>query len=111
MKSKKLKDVTNWLVWFLENLLAAIKSSGEITNQVLKKAEFWQKNSSIAFNERQVKVLNRFLDNFKGNLITTKWAKMCNCSQDTATLDINDLIVKKILKRIGKGRSTHYILK
>ena len=104
-------DVTNWLVWFLENLLVAIQSSGEITNQVLKKAEFWQKNSNLAFNERQIKVLNRFLDNFEGNLTTTKWAKMCNCSQDTATLDINDLIDKKILKRIGKGRSTHYALR
>lgn len=104
-------DVTNWLVWFLENLLAAIQSSGEIINQVLKKAEFWQKFSNIAFNERQIKVLNRFLDNFEGNLTTTKWAKMCNCSQDTATLDINDLIDKKILKRIGKGRSTHYALR
>ena len=104
-------DVTNWLVWFLENLLAAIQSSGEITNQVLKKAEFWQRNSNVAFNERQIKVLNRFLDNFEGNLTTTKWAKMCNCSQDTATLDINDLIDKKILKRVGKGRSTHYVLR
>lgn len=103
-------DITNWLVWFLENLLIAIQSSGEITNKVLQKAEFWQKNSSIAFNERQIKVLNRFMDNFEGNLTTTKWAKMCNCSQDTATLDINDLIVKKILKKVDKGRATHYLL-
>ena len=104
-------DVTNWLVWFLENLLAAIQSSGEITNQVLKKAEFWQKNVNTVFNERQIKVLNRFLDNFEGNLTTTKWAKMCNCSQDTANLDINELIDKKILKRMGKGRSTHYVFR
>lgn len=103
-------DITNWLVWFLENLLIAIQSSGEITNKVLQKAEFWQKNSNIVFNERQIKVLNRFMDNFEGNLTTTKWAKMCNCSQDTATLDINDLIVKKILKKVGKGRATHYLL-
>lgn len=103
-------DITNWLVWFLKNLLIAIKSSGEITNKVLQKAEFWQKNSNIVFNERQIKVLNRFMDNFEGNLTTTKWAKMCNCSQDTATLDINDLIVKKILKKVGKGRATHYLL-
>lgn len=108
---KGTMDITNWLVWFLENLLIAIQSSGEITNNVLKKAEFWQKNASIVFNERQIKVLNRFLDNFEGNLTTTKWAKMCNCSQDTATIDINELIAKKILKRLGKGRSTHYILK
>lgn len=103
-------DITNWLIWFLENLLIAIQSSGEITNKVLQKAEFWQKNSNIVFNERQIKVLNRFMDNFEGNLTTTKWAKMCNCSQDTATLDINDLIVKKILKKVGKGRATHYLL-
>ena len=104
-------DITNWLVWFLENLLAAIQSSGEITDKVLQKAEFWQKNSNLVFNERQIKVLNRFMDNFEDNLTTTKWAKMCNCSQDTANLDINDLIDKKILKKTGKGRATHYLLR
>ena len=108
---KGTMDITNWLVWFLENLLIAIQSSGEITNNVLKRAEFWQKNANLVFNERQIKVLNRFMDNFGGNLTTTKWAKMCNCSQDTATIDINELIAKKILKRIGKGRSTHYTMR
>lgn len=104
-------DITNWLLWFLENLLIAIQSSGEITDKVLQKAEFWQKNSNLVFNERQIKVLNRFMDNFEGNLTTTKWAKMCNCSQDTASLDINDLIAKKIMKKVGKGRATHYLLR
>lgn len=104
-------DITNWLLWFLENLLIAIQSSGEITDKILQKAEFWQKNSNLVFNERQIKVLNRFMDNFEGNLTTTKWAKMCNCSQDTASLDINDLIAKKIMKKVGKGRATHYLLR
>lgn len=108
---KGTMDITNWLVWFLENLLIAIQSSGEITNNVLKKSEFWQKNANLVFNERQIKVLNRFMDNFEGNLTTTKWAKMCNCSQDTATIDINELMAKKILKRLGKGRSTHYTMR
>ena len=39
------------------------------------------------------------MDNFGGNLTSTKWAKMCNCSQDTASNDIKDLINKKILKK------------
>jgi Fic family protein len=95
----------------LENLLIAIKSSDEILSDVIKKAEFWQKKSNIMFNERQRKVLNRFLDNWQGNLTTSKWAKICNCSQDTATNDINDLINKKILKRMGEGRNIHYVLK
>ena len=104
-------DITNWLEWFFENLLIAIQSSEETTNTVLHKAEFWQKYSTTIFNERQIKVLNRFMDNFEGNLTTTKWAKMCNCSQDTATLDIKDLIDKKIFIKVGSGRSTHYKFK
>ena len=108
---KDSMDVTKWLVWFLENLLKSIKSSDDILADVIRRAEFWHKHSETVFNERQRKVLNRFMDNFEGNLTSTKWAKICGCSQDTASLDINDLIEKKILKRVGDGRSTHYILK
>lgn len=50
------------------------------------------------------------MDNFEGNLTSSKWAKICNCSQDSATKDINDLIDKKILKKVGDGRNTHYVL-
>lgn len=107
---KESMDITDWLVWFLENLLCAVNSSEEILKGVLRRAEFWQKNIDTVFNERQRKVLNRFMDDFKGNLTTSKWAKMCNCSQDTATRDISDLIEKKILKRMGTGRTTHYKL-
>ena len=104
-------DITDWLVWFLENLLQAISSSDEILASVIQRAEFWHKHSETIFNERQKKVLNRFMDNFEGNLTSTKWAKMCNCSQDTASNDIKDLINKKILKKVGDGRNTHYVLR
>lgn len=104
-------NITNWLEWFLNNLLEAIKSSDKILSEVLKISEFWRKNSSVIMNKRQHSILNRFMNNFEGKLTTTKWAKMGNCSQDTATNDINDLISKKILKRVGEGRSTHYVLR
>lgn len=104
-------DITNWLLWFLENLLISINNSDEIIGSVLKKAEFWQQHATICFNERQKKMLNKSFDGFEGNLTSTKWAKMCNCSQDTAGNDINDLINKKILKKLGKAKNTHYILK
>lgn len=104
-------DITNWLLWFLENLLISINNSDEILGSVLKKAEFWQQNTTICFNERQKKMLNKLFDGFEGNLTSTKWAKICNCSQDTAGNDINDLIDKKILKKLGKAKNTHYVLK
>ncbi|MCQ2914627.1 MAG: Fic family protein [Alphaproteobacteria bacterium] len=108
---KDSMDITKWLVWFLDNLLQAIKSSENLLKDVIKRAEFWHKNYLMSFNERQKKVLNKLMDNFEGNLTSTKWAKFCKCSQDTASNDINDLIAKKILKKVGNGRNTHYVIK
>lgn len=108
---KSSLDITSWLQWFLENLLIAIEDSEILLKSVLQKAEFWNKNKNISLNKRQIDVLNRFMDDFKGNLTTTKWAKMCNCSQDTATRDIVDLIEKGILTKQGEARATHYILR
>ena len=108
---KSSLDITEWLKWFLENVLEAIENSQELFDEVIKKANFWSKNSSTIMNERQVKVINRLFDGFEGKLTTSKWAKMCNCSQDTATRDITDLINKDILEKHGEARATHYMIK
>lgn len=49
-------------------------------------------------------------DCFEGNLTSSKWAKICKCSQDTAGRSIKYLVEKNILKQEGNGRSTHYVL-
>jgi Fic family protein len=52
------------------------------------------------------------LDKFDGKLTSSKWAKIAECSKDTAIRDINDLISKNILqKEDAGGRSTNYELK
>lgn len=104
-------DITNWLVWFLDNIQAAILSSIELTQNTEKIAAFWLKNSEISFNDRQRKIISMLLNDFRGNLTSGKWAKICKCSQDTASRDINDMIEKNILEKSGQGRSTHYLLK
>jgi Fic family protein len=104
-------DITSWLKWFLENLILAIEGSGELLKSVLQKSEFWRKYQDIPLNKRQIKMLNKVLDNFKGNLTTAKWAKITHSSQDTATRDIVDLIKKNILAKRGNARTTHYIIK
>jgi Fic family protein len=80
--------------------------------RVLFKAGFWTKHSKILLNERKKKLLNTLLDGFDGKLTSSKWAKIAQCSKDTAIRDINDLIVKNILqKEAAGGRSTNYELK
>jgi len=104
-------DITEWILWFLKCLQDAISSTYDVLQRVLEKAEFWKIHSTTILNERQQKMINRLLDGFTGKLTTTKWGKICKCSQDTALRDIQDLIKKDILqKEASGGRSTNYEL-
>lgn len=104
-------DVTEWLVWFLNCLINALKSTDATLLNVLFKADFWTKHAQTVINERQRKLLNRLLDGFDGKLTSSKWAKIAKCSKDTAIRDLNDLIDKNILKKDpAGGRSTNYEL-
>ena len=55
-------------------------------------------------------MLNRLFDGFVGNLTSSKWAKICKVSQDTASREINALVANRILRKEGNGRFTHYVL-
>jgi len=104
-------DITNWIVWFLNCLINALKSTDSILTSVLFKAEFWQKHRNTSINDRQRKLLNKLMDRFDGKLTSSKWAKIAKCSKDSAVRDINDLIDKGILqKEAAGGRSTNYEL-
>jgi len=106
-------DITLWLDWFLNCLKNALLSSEKILESVLLKASFWNANAKMTFNDRQKKILNKLLDgDFRGKLQSSKWAKICKCSQDTAIRDIKDLMEKGILQQEQQGgRSTSYELK
>jgi len=104
-------DITEWLVWYLKCLEDAHNSSDIILSKVLYKHQFWTKFASESLNTRQILLINKILDNFKGKLTTSKWAMIAGCSQDTALRDIQDLLNKKILRKDPSGgRSTSYSL-
>lgn len=104
-------DITTWLLWFLGCLDRAITSSEESLSGVLQKAKFWEMHQTVSLNERQRKMVNKLMEDWEGKLTTLKWAKVTQCSQDTALRDIQDLIGKGILeKEPGGGRSTSYRL-
>lgn len=104
-------DVTAWLSWFLACLQRAIMASEATLSTVLQKHHFWRTHAKTILNPRQVKVLNKLLDGFEGNLTSSKYAKLTKTSQDTASRDIADLMAKKVLKKgAAGGRSTHFVL-
>jgi Fic family protein len=104
-------DVTQWLMWFCENLHEAIVQAQLRIDAILVKAGFWQRWSTVVFNSRQIKLINRLLDGFDGKLTSSKWAAIAKCSQDTALRDINELITVGVLRKLpNAGRSTSYEL-
>ncbi len=104
-------DITGWIFWFLNCLKKAIIASNTIIDKVVRKHHFWMQNNVHIGNDRQRMMLNKLMDNFEGNLTSSKWAKMTKVSTDTALRDITDLMNKGVLfKTDSGGRSTNYEL-
>lgn len=104
-------DITRWLAWFLDCLGRAIDAADGALVGVLRKARLWQQINRGPINERQRLVINRLLDDFKGFLTNSKYAKLAKCSADTALRDIRELLNRGILLRNSSGgRSTSYRL-
>ena len=104
-------DVSGWADWFLGCLHRAIDGAQDILSGIIAKAQFWERASKHALNDRQILVLNRLLDGFEGNMTSSKWAKIAKCSQDSANRDIASLIKLGLLKKgPAGGRSTHYVI-
>lgn len=109
---KGTSDVTEWLVWFLRALITSMEESIEAIRRALERESFWKSLEGVPLNDRQRHMLQKLKGGFEGKLTSSKWAKICKVSPDTALRDINDLVEKGVLEREqGGGRSTSYIMK
>lgn len=108
-------DSTEWFLWFIECVTAAIGYSRDIIASVFLRVDFWNQHMQIELNERQKRVINRILEagpgNFIGGLTTRKYVSIAKVSRATAFREISDMLDKKVLCQLsGKGRSVHYDL-
>ena len=103
-------DVTRWVKWFVGCHSRAVAAAESQLAGILSKAEFWRLHGADNLSGNQRRMLNMLFDGFEGNLTSSKWAKICKVSQDTAFREIQGLVAKGILMQVGNGRSTHYVL-
>ena len=102
-------DITEWLLWYLSAIIAAIEDSDVMLSQVLRKATFWNAHAQAPVSERQRLVLNTYLDGYDAKLTAKNWAKIAGVSRDTALRDINALVELGILVPTpGRVRDTPY---
>ena len=96
-------DITEWVVWYLKTLLAAIREASATVSTVLNKSFFWMRFASVPLTERQTNTLNLFLDGYEAKITSKTWANLGKCSKDTAIRDIQDLLEKHILIEDNPG--------
>jgi len=110
--SKGTCDITNWIDWYLDCMLRAIKGADEMLSSILDKAVFWQNYSQADINDRQKKVLNIYLDGYIGKLTAKNWAKHADVSPDTAVRDVQHLTeIGVLVPQEGKVRNIAYGIK
>ncbi len=106
-------DITVWLVWFLDTLQEALQQALARVDRVLEKTRFWQRHATTPLSERQIKVLNRLLDNageeFEAGINARTYQTLAKVSKATTTRDLADLVEKGCLQSLpGGGRSSRY---
>jgi Fic family protein len=112
--SRGTPDATDWLQWFLEQVVAACRDSAHTVERVLQKARFWMRHGPSALNARQRKALNALLDagpgGFLGGMTNRKYAHLNHVSPATAQRDLAELEQRGILRAQGARRSVRYAL-
>lgn len=102
-------DITLWVDWYLDCMLRAIESAGEMLSSILDKSIFWQTHSQVVVSDRQKTVVNIYLDGYCGKLNVKNWTKQAKVSDDTAGRDVKDLVEKGILvPQQGRVRDVSY---
>jgi Fic family protein len=105
-------DITDWLEWFLNCLVRAIRWAQEALHAVIRRAHVLRKMGGLEVNDRQKKIMLKFLEGGFGEFLNTaKYKNSANCSSDTANRDLANLAELGLLERTGRGRGTSYIVR
>ena len=114
-------DVTDWVLWFIEQVRVACEEAAKVIGESLARALFWFTHRDKKLNERQRKVINRMLRDgpasFQGGLDAATYVKITkearaaqstDVARVTASRDLSELKSLGLLVQTGAGRGTRY---
>lgn len=112
-RNNKDNRITDWLAYFAETVIAALRNT-------IKRVEFYVEKTKLydrlrgRLNLRQEKAIARMfregVDGFKGGLSAENYIGITQASRATATRDLQDLVAQGALTRTGELRYTRYHL-
>lgn len=105
---QKTLDITDWLEYFTDGVAVSIKAVKDKVIGLSKDIKFLKEKGQIALTKRQTRIVEWIIE--KGNITNRDIRKLFDISNRAAMDEISKLMSMKILKKIGKGRSTQYEL-
>ena len=107
-------EITEWLKYFVNTVNEAQEDAERLIEFILFKTRLFDRFSDN-MNERQIKALNRMLENgpagFDGGMRTQKYMSITGASKATTARDLQHLVDIGVFKQVGNGRSTHYLIR
>ena len=112
-EAQRTLDITAWMVYFANLVLAAQRDAKTMVLFTLKKAQFYDRYKD-RIDERQWKAVNKMLDRgtegFEAGMTAKKYMSITRVSKATATRDLQQLHQLGVLVQEGAGRSVRYQL-
>ena len=106
-------NITEWIVYFADTVLAAQREAAQWVAFVVSKAKFFEQYGA-EMNERELKGVRKMFDagptGFQGGMNAAKYMSITRVSKATATRDLQHLAAIGALVAEGGGRSVHYLL-
>lgn len=111
--NNKDNEITDWIVYFSKTVLDAQANTRRRIEFIIEKTKLYDKIRG-AINSRQEKVIERMfqegVDGFKGGLSAENYITITSSPRTTVTRDLNDLVAKGALRKVGQLKHTRYYL-
>lgn len=103
-------DITNWITWFLQQLVDAYDEAIYKIQKSFKVKELFKEAERLKLNERQLKLIEKVIsDDWEGNITANKYAKINKCHPDTANRDLKKLEEYGFIQKgPGGSKNTNY---
>ena len=101
-------DVTGWMTWFLDCLSDAIDHGETTAHAALSRGRLEELSEAHNLNHRQIRMVERLIDGWEGNLTPPRYCRMAKCSYQTAVRDLERLEELGILTRTQDTRRHAY---
>lgn len=108
---KNNMDMTVWLEYFVNGLRSQMKEIQQKGEQLIKQDATLQKIRKTGLNLRQEKAIKHLIKN--GRITVNEYQSVASCIRRTAQRDLEELIVKGIIKAVAKSATDptkHYVL-